>query len=120
MATPLAGVTTAAAIIAGFSEAAITPPVASIVTAIVTALGVLVVTRLKSSGRIATTEAGQLWTAAEKMRDEMHEQLVEQRADMAGLRSEIASLRAEHESCLANLTQMRVALNAAGITKETP
>jgi hypothetical protein len=113
--TPLGGVATAAAIIAGTADYTLSPALASVIAASVTAAGVVVVARLKASGRIGTTEASQLWAESQAMRAELHDQVVE-------LRQEVGALRAEHESCLVNLNQMRAALVAAGInpTKETP
>jgi hypothetical protein len=59
-----------------------------------------VVARRRSSGRIATSEAADLWQASESIRHDLTE-------DVRALRREVASLRAENVALRAEMAAIR-------------
>ena len=78
-----------------------------VVGSLVTAGGALALARLRKSGKIATTEAERLWTAAELLREELHDEIDKLRTrldaryeEIAILRGKVDRLEREHRQCV--------------------
>lgn len=76
------------------------PVLAALVGTLAGVAATYVVAQRRSSGRIATSEAADLWQASESIRHDLTE-------DLKSLRLEVVSLRAENVALRAELAQIR-------------
>ena len=76
------------------------PGVAALIGTLAGIAATYVVARRRSSGRIATSEAADLWQASESIRHDLTE-------DVRALRQEVASLRSENIALRAELSAIR-------------
>ena len=76
------------------------PVLAALVGTLAGVVATYVVAKRRSSGRIATSEAADLWAASESIRRDLTE-------DVKALRVEVASLRAENIALRAELAMIR-------------
>jgi hypothetical protein len=67
----------------------------SVVTALVAALGTYLLAARRFSGKIATSDANQLWQEAARIREDCREQVAALRAQVISLEATIQSLREE-------------------------
>lgn len=70
------------------------------------AAATIVVTRTRSSGRIATSEAGSLWKAAEEIRKELYERVKEQNSELTRCHERIAAAESREEICQRRLEEI--------------
>lgn len=76
------------------------PVLAALVGTLAGVAATYIVAKRRSSGRIATSEAADLWQASESIRHDLTE-------DLKALRLEVVSLRAENVALRAELAQIR-------------
>ena len=76
------------------------PGLAALIGTLAGVAATYVVARRRSSGRIATSEAADLWHASESIRHDLTQ-------DVKALRTEVASLRAENVALRAELAAIR-------------
>ncbi len=76
------------------------PVLAALIGTLAGVAATYVVAKRRSSGRIATSEAADLWQASESIRHDLTE-------DVKALRLEVASLRTENIALRADLASLR-------------
>ena len=94
------------------------PVLAALVGTLAGVAATYVVAKRRSSGRIATSEAADLWQASESIRHDLTEDVkalrmerasesIRHDEDLKALRTEMASLRAENIALLAEIAAIR-------------
>lgn len=73
----------------------ILPGLAALIGTLAGVAATYIVARRRSSGRIATSEAADLWQASESIRHDLSEDVKTLRLEVASLRAENIALRAE-------------------------
>jgi septal ring factor EnvC (AmiA/AmiB activator) len=81
--------------------------IAAVIGALALVIGAVLTYRLgkrAKSGKVETSEAADLWEESRSIR-------AEQRAEISGLRDDIAAVHKEHEQCEADLKVSRMAIS---------